>query len=705
MKKYFILLPFFIAGFFLFYFSNQTQALQVENTKSIHRLETENHPGINNNIILKPPAMGGELIPYNPAASPGLNKEVFGFHTYWMGDTYKDYKYNLLSTIGYFAVKIDSTGTISDKNEWPHYDLINTAHKNGVRVVLVARNFSGSEITTLLSSSTNRTRAINNLYNEVKSAGADGINIDLEGVSGSQKANLTGFMKDLSAKFHSGISGSQVTISTPAVDWSDAFDYEKLSLYTDGLLVMGYDYHYSGSAQAGPVAPLQGGGIWNDLSVSNTVNTYLKYAPANKIILGVPYYGYDWPVDGANVPANTTGFGAAKSYANIVKNYSTYTRLWDNTSSTPYKKYNTNQLWYNDAQSLKSKYDLVNSKNLKGIGIWALGYDYGRSELWNAIESKFEEIVSLNKYMSIVTGAGPGGGPHVRAFDVYGNAKDTPNNLYAYPESFRGGVNVSLGDINGDKVSEIFTGPKVGGGPQVRIFKKDGSEIGFIWPFHPDSRTGINIANGDVNGDGKDEVAVVQAEQGHAWVKVYKNNTEQSIIGEWNAYGDVESGASVAMGDVDGDGKDEIITGAGPGGGPHVRVFEADGTAKSIWFMAFHPDYRGGIDVAAGDVDGDGRDEIGVCQKTQQAWCKVYKYNTSHTLLGEWKAYGDFEVGASLDMGDIDSDGKAEIVTGAGFSGGPQVRAFEKDGTAFSKVNFFAYDENFRGGVDVAIGY
>jgi hypothetical protein len=158
MKKYIYIIPIIIAGFFLFSFLSSSNASENENIKSIHQLELEKHPSINSNSLFYPPAMGEpfeaaqgepfdaaqgeELIPYDPADSPGLNKEVFGFHPYWMGDTYKDYQYNLLSTIGYFAVKIDPSGTISDKNEWPHYNLINTAHKNGVRVVLVARNFS-----------------------------------------------------------------------------------------------------------------------------------------------------------------------------------------------------------------------------------------------------------------------------------------------------------------------------------------------------------------------------------------------------------------------------------------------------------------------------------------------------------------------------------------------------------------------------------
>jgi hypothetical protein len=421
--------------------------------------------------------------------------------------------------------------------------------------------------------------------------------------------------------------------------------------------------------------------------------------------LGVPYYGYDWEVNSGNVPAGTTSSGSAKTYAKAAKEVGSYGRKWDSDSHTPYYRYSNHQVWYDGGQSLGYKYDLVNNKNLKGVGVWALGYDWGRNELWNRLIDKFEEAAVLNKYLSVVTGAGPGGGPHVRAFDFYGNVRSNPSRLFAYAESFRGGVNVAVGDVNGDSKDEIFTGPKAGGGPQVRIFKADGTPIGYLWPFHPDSRTGINIAAGDVDGDGKDEIAVAQAENGHAWIKVYKNNKERTILGEWNAYGQVECGASVAMGDVDGDGKDEIITGAGPGGGSHIRIFEADGTVKPIWFFAFHPAYRGGIDVSAGDIDGNGRDEIGVCQRKEQAWCKVYKYNNQHTLFGEWKAYGDFAVGASVAMADIDSDSKAEVVTGAGFTGGPQVRAFEYNGRAFSKVNFFAYDSRFRGGVDVAVGY
>ncbi|NQV13660.1 MAG: VCBS repeat-containing protein [Parcubacteria group bacterium] len=339
-------------------------------------------------------------------------------------------------------------------------------------------------------------------------------------------------------------------------------------------------------------------------------------------------------------------------------------------------------------------------------------------ETWLSERRKIADIISdgseddgdgygtVSENLSLVTAAGRGGGPHIRAFDLTGTARTNPNKLFPYPEAFSGGINVATGDIDGDGQDEIITAPKAGGGPQVRVFEADGTPRGIeIWPFHADSRTGINVATGDTDGDGKDEIAVSQEQNGQAWVKVYRYNNDKTVLGEWNAFGDAQSGASVAMGDIDNDNQAEVIVGAGPGGGPQIRVYEADGTLKPIQFFAFHPDYRGGIDVAAGDINNDGKDEIGVCQETGQAWCKVYRYNNSQTLYSEWKAYADFAVGANLDMYDIDGDSNAEVITGANFSGAPQARAFEYDGTAFTTTNFYAYDSGFRGGVDVAVGY
>lgn len=307
-----------------------------------------------------------------------------------------------------------------------------------------------------------------------------------------------------------------------------------------------------------------------------------------------------------------------------------------------------------------------------------------------------------NNESRIVVGAGYGGNPHVKTFDKEGIP--TTFNQFVYDESFRGGVSVALGDVDGDGNDEIITGTGYSGGPHVRIFKKDGREVANFFAFHEDYHGGINVAAGDVDFDGRDEVAVVQASEGQAWVKVYRITAGFPLLGEWNAYGQVECGGDVAMGDIDMDGQDEVIVGAGPGGGPQIRVFEANGNRKPIQFFAFHPSYRGGVRVAAGDVDGDGKDEIGVTQAAEgdQSWIKIYRYNNSQTIISEWKAYGDFFFGADLDIGDIDNDGKIEVITGPTQGGGPQVLTFNPAGEMLP-LNFYTFDPEFRGGINISV--
>jgi hypothetical protein len=187
---------------------------------------------------------------------------------------------------------------------------------------------------------------------------------------------------------------------------------------------------------------------------------------------------------------------------------------------------------------------------------------------------------------------------------------------------------------------------------------------------------------------------------------VFDNDGNSKLTAGFFAYDPAfRGGVTVAAGDVDGDGKDEIIAGAGTGGGPHVRLFEGDGTLLPNSFFAFHPDSRTGVDVTAGDFDGDGKDDVAVAQLANgEAWTKIYQYNNNQTVLGEFRAYGEgVETGANITAHDIDYDGRAELIVGPGLGGGPQVRIFEKDGSSIYN-DFFAYQENFRGGTYVAVG-
>ena len=155
-------------------------------------------------------------------------------------------------------------------------------------------------------------------------------------------------------------------------------------------MVMGYDYHWSGSTTTGPVAPLAGWGTYN---VAWTIADYVRWgAPRSRMLLGVPYYGYRWPTASGDAGAATSGTGTALAYSTVVQEAEAHGRLWDATSSTPWYREQTPQWrqgWYDDAQSLGAKYARVVSEELAGVGIWALGYDGTRPELWGALADAF----------------------------------------------------------------------------------------------------------------------------------------------------------------------------------------------------------------------------------------------------------------------------------------------------------------------------
>ncbi|HEY4787197.1 MAG TPA: glycosyl hydrolase family 18 protein, partial [Bacteroidales bacterium] len=154
------------------------------------------------------------------------------------------------------------------------------------------------------------------------------------------------------------------------------------------------DYYYSGSSKAGPVSPKNDGKFWTPYDVTRSVRYYLQLGvPNNKLCLGVPYYGYDWPTTDSLPNSNTSGSGTARIYNDAALTASYNGRLWDRHASVPYYAYTSGtswrQCWYDDSVSLGFKYDMVNMCNIGGIGIWALGYDRTRQELWNLLREKF----------------------------------------------------------------------------------------------------------------------------------------------------------------------------------------------------------------------------------------------------------------------------------------------------------------------------
>ena len=373
--------------FFIIIIINILNKSIAQDYPSIHEVQLEYY---NNNYIEPPLQNITEPIINKQNRSTNPSREVFGYHPYWMGTAWQDYNYNLISTIAYFSVEATALGNLSNLHGWPVVGLINLAHSHGVNVVLCVTLFNNGDLITLLSNPSYRQNLIDNLLAQVQAGNADGVNIDFESFPSSQKQNMVQFITDLTNTFHTEIPGSQVTLATPAVDWNDGWDYNALATISDGLFVMSYDYFYSGSSTTGPNAPLTGNGY----TVSWTINDYLNKTnnQSNKLIIGCPYFGFEWPATSGISGASTTGTGSAKFYTEMEGNALSYGKIWHESSQTPWYRFqnpNWIQGWYDDSLSLSLKYDFAVDNNLLGIGIWAMGYDGNNPELWDLLSAKF----------------------------------------------------------------------------------------------------------------------------------------------------------------------------------------------------------------------------------------------------------------------------------------------------------------------------
>ncbi len=350
------------------------------------------------------------------AANVGTT-EVLGFAQYGevtSGAWRTDIQFQRLTTVAYFGINLAANGTVINDAGYSGWwsgettQLINTAHWAGDRAVLTIKVFSSASIEALVGSAANRQNAINNVVGQLASRGGDGVNVDFEGSTPTvNPSDFTTFVAQLGAALRSRVpASSYLTVDTyaSAAEGGTMFDISHLSPYVDAFDVMAYDITYPGSSNAGPVAPLNG----NRYSDTTTMNEFLRLVPAQQVILGVPYYGYKWcvtqPAEGAGVNGGcANGSAQADTYASVVADLGCAPQLaqhYDTTYQEPWATWwspasgdpcggNHNswrELFYDNAQSLGAKYDLVNSLHLRGVGIWALGYDAGA--LWDEVAAK-----------------------------------------------------------------------------------------------------------------------------------------------------------------------------------------------------------------------------------------------------------------------------------------------------------------------------
>lgn len=348
--------------------------------------------------------------------------EVFGFLPWWNINKTSSIDFSTLTTMAYFGIPVDTEGNlVQDDLGYERFtsqkatDLFNKAHSFNTRVVLTVTQMDNDTIETFLDSKDAQKNAISQIVSAVQFRGIDGVNVDFEytGNPGRfYRDEFSSFVATLSETMHEAMPDSRVTVSVyaSAANGQKMWDIASLGKSSDGIFMMAYDFSGVGSSVAAPTAPLYGykEGKYS-YDIATAVEDFMRLMPANKLILGVPLYGYNYMVTSPQVNAPTLaasywrGRASAQTYDYVQENITAdtegidgYHTGWDSVGQVGWKAYRvaaTNtwrMIFLDDKRSLSIKYDFAKTKGLAGVGMWALGNNNTHAaDVWGVTKEKF----------------------------------------------------------------------------------------------------------------------------------------------------------------------------------------------------------------------------------------------------------------------------------------------------------------------------
>ncbi len=304
----------------------------------------------------------------------------------------------------------------------------------------------------------------------------------------------------------------------------------------------------------------------------------------------------------------------------------------------------------------------------------------------------------------LITGTPPppssGGSSTVTLYDPVTGAET--GNAVPFP-GFKGPVKVVSGDFDGDGVAELIAGAGFGGGPAIAILNSQTGEVmETFFAFDPAFTGGVFVAVQDTNGDGILDIIASAGPGGGPEVRIF-NGANLNVLRSFFAYAeDFTGGVSVASIDFNNDGILDLVTGAGPGGAPHVKVYDGATNAILSQWYAYPASFTGGIFVAVGDIGNDGTFEVVTGAGPTGAPVVAVWDPFTGALLAQFMAYAEsFTGGVRVAVNDGNGDGIADIVTGAGPGGGPQVNVFSFPALDLL-FSFYSGDPANNGGVFVS---
>jgi spore germination protein YaaH len=332
--------------------------------------------------------------------------EVYTWYPYWMGDVWKSYDFNLISSISFLSYNIDpKTGSYLNPaqiKQWRETDLLDSAKIHKTKVLLSLALEGEENHLEFLKNEKSWTTTLDSITVLLKERDADGIEVEFIDIPLDLEPKFLDFIALLKENLSYRFITKKLTLSLviPAAPDKFPFDLRKLDESVDLFIVKGMDYHEEDGTVAA-VAPLRNETAGGP-SLENTLLTYLdRGLNAEKSILALPLYGSQWagtfdPEEGFY----TTNFERKVTLSEVNRVFQSKDSIYkieptlDETTMTQYFflefQDNTSiEGWYDDSLTLSKKMDYALVNKFKGVGLWALGYDLGKNEVWDVVAKKF----------------------------------------------------------------------------------------------------------------------------------------------------------------------------------------------------------------------------------------------------------------------------------------------------------------------------
>ncbi len=310
--------------------------------------------------------------------APLAPRENFAFAPYWTLPQALTFGITGLSTLAYFSIDVNPNGTLDESGPgWNGVesqdlaDLITRAHAAGERVVLTVTDFARSSLGALTSSPNAPASLSSALIPLLQAKSLDGVNFDFEGDGSGDQSGLTHLITSVSGALRATDPHWQITMDTYASSAGDPngfYNIPALAPAVDAFFVMDYELNLAGSPSA--ASPLTSG----QFSSTTTLAQYTAAVPASKVILGVPFFGIDWPTTNGTMAANAAGGAADIADSQAQGNGPEY---WDPVTDTAWTSYQAGGQWhesyYEGENGLYDVSQLAAHDGVRGVGIWALG--------------------------------------------------------------------------------------------------------------------------------------------------------------------------------------------------------------------------------------------------------------------------------------------------------------------------------------------